>query len=118
MKLGQVVKAGDVIGNGGNSGRSTAPHLHFELRYSGNAIDPNEIFDFKENEIISSTYVINHKTFAYLEEANKIRYHVIRSGDTLSGLSYRYGVSVSKMCTLNGISRNSILRIGQRVRIN
>ncbi len=118
MKLGQVVKAGDVIGNGGNSGRSTAPHLHFELRYSGNAIDPNEIFDFEENGIISSTYVINHKTFAYLEEANKIRYHVIRSGDTLSGLSYRYGVSVSKMCSLNGISRNSILRIGQRVRIN
>lgn len=118
MKLGQVVKAGDVIGNGGNSGRSTAPHLHFELRYSGNAINPNEIFDFKENKIISSTYVINHKTFAYLEEANKIRYHVIRSGDTLSGLSYRYGVSVSKMCSLNGISRNSILRIGQRVRVN
>ena len=118
MKLGQVVKAGDVIGNGGNSGRSTAPHLHFELRYSGNAIDPNEIFDFEENGIISSTYVINHKTFAYLEEANKIRYHVIRSGDTLSGLSYRYGVSVSKMGSLNGISRNSILRIGQRVRIN
>lgn len=118
MKLGQEVTAGDIIGKGGNSGRSTAPHLHFELRYSGNAIDPNEIFDFKENEIISSTYVINHHTFAYLEEANKIRYHVIRSGDTLSGLSYRYGVSINKMCSLNGIGRNSILRIGQRVRIN
>jgi murein DD-endopeptidase MepM/ murein hydrolase activator NlpD len=118
MKLGDEVKAGDIIGKGGNSGRSTAPHLHFELRYSGNAIDPNQIFDFKENKIISSKYIINHNTFAYLEEANKIRYHVIRSGDTLSGLSYRYGVSVSRMCSLNGISRNSILRIGQRVRIN
>ncbi len=118
VKLGEEVRAGDVIGKGGNSGRSTAPHLHFELRYSGNAIDPNQIFDFKENKIISSKYIINHSTFAYLEEANKIRYHVIRSGDTLSGLSYRYGVSVSKMCSLNGISRNSILRIGQRVRIN
>jgi murein DD-endopeptidase MepM/ murein hydrolase activator NlpD len=117
-KLGEEVKAGDIIGKGGNSGRSTAPHLHFELRYSGNAIDPNQIFDFKENKIISSTYIINHNTFAYLEEANKIRYHVIRSGDTLSGLSYRYGVSISKMCSLSGISRNSILRIGQRVRIN
>jgi len=118
MKLGQVVKAGDIIGKGGNSGRSTAPHLHFELRYSGNAIDPNEIFNFKENKIISSTYAVNHQTFTYLEEANKIRYHVIRSGDTLSGLSYRYGVSINKMCSLNGIGRNSILRIGQRVRIN
>ncbi len=117
-KLGEEVKAGDIIGKGGNSGRSTAPHLHFELRYSGNAINPNRIFDFKENKIISSSYIINHNTFAYLEEANKIRHHVIRSGDTLSGLSYRYGVSVTKMCRLNGISRNSILRIGQRVRIN
>ena len=118
IKLGDEVKAGDIIGKGGNSGRSTAPHLHFELRYSGNAIDPNEIFDFRENKIISPTYLINHNTFAYLEEANKIRYHVIRSGDTLSGLSYRYGVSINKMCSINGIRRNSILRIGQRVRIN
>lgn len=118
VKLGQEVKAGEIIGKGGNSGRSTAPHLHFELRYSGNAIDPNEIFDFRENRIISSSYIVNNKTFAYLEEANKIRYHVIRSGDTLSGLSYRYGVSINKMCSLNGISRNSILKIGQRVRVN
>jgi murein DD-endopeptidase MepM/ murein hydrolase activator NlpD len=118
VKLGQELKAGDIIGNGGNSGRSTAPHLHFEIRYSGNAIDPNEIFDFKDNAIIRSSYIIDHGSFAYLEEANKIRYHVIRSGDTLSGLSYRYGVSINKMCQLNGIRRSSILRIGQRVRIN
>jgi hypothetical protein len=118
VKLGQKIKAGDVIGKGGNSGRSTAPHLHFEIRYSGDAINPNVLFDFKNNTIIDSKYTINHGSFEYLEEANKIRYHVIRSGDTLSGLSYRYGVSVNKMCSLSGISRNSILRIGQRVRIN
>jgi len=118
VKLGQELKAGDIIGKGGNSGRSTAPHLHFEIRYAGNAIDPNEIYDFKNNTIVHSSYMINHASFAYLEEANKIRYHVIRSGDTLSGLSYRYGVSINKMCRLSGISRNSILRIGQRVRIN
>lgn len=118
VKLGQELKAGDIIGKGGNSGRSTAPHLHFEIRYAGNAIDPNEIYDFKNNTIIHSSYMINHASFAYLEEANKIRYHVIRSGDTLSGLSYKYGVSINKMCHLNGISRNSILRIGQRMRIN
>ena len=118
VKLGQEVEAGEVIGQGGNSGRSTAAHLHFEIRYSGNAINPNELFDFKENAIISSKYIVNPASFSYLEEANKIRYHVIRSGDTLSGLSYRYSVSINRMCSLNGISRNSILRIGQRVRIN
>lgn len=118
VQLGQEVKAGDVIGLGGNSGRSTAPHLHYEIRYYGNAINPNEIFDFEANAIRSDLYTLNPDTFAYLEEANKIRYHVIRRGDTLSGLSYRYGVSIRKMCSMNGISSKSILRIGQRIRIN
>jgi murein DD-endopeptidase MepM/ murein hydrolase activator NlpD len=34
------VQAGQVIGLSGNSGRSTAPHLHFEIRHDGKSIDP------------------------------------------------------------------------------
>ncbi|MGH7529876.1 MAG: peptidoglycan DD-metalloendopeptidase family protein [Gemmatimonadales bacterium] len=37
---GNVVQAGQVIGLSGNSGRSTAPHLHFEIRRDGRSIDP------------------------------------------------------------------------------
>jgi hypothetical protein len=118
VQLAQELKAGDIIGKGGNTGRSTAPHLHFEMRYSGNAIDPNDIFDFSINSLRNIEYIVDMHSFAYLKEANKIRHHVIRRGDTLSGLSYRYGVSVTKMCRINGISSKSILRIGQRVRIN
>jgi hypothetical protein len=118
FNLGEEVKSGEVIGYGGNTGRSTAPHLHFELRYAGNAINPNLVFDFDTNQIRDQEFKIEPDVFAYLEEANKIRYHRVRRGDTLSGIGYRYGVTISKLCRLNGIRRTSILQIGQRIRIN
>ncbi|HKA59979.1 MAG TPA: M23 family metallopeptidase [Gemmatimonadales bacterium] len=40
---GDEVQAGQVIGLSGNSGRSTAPHLHFEVRRDGKAVDPLEL---------------------------------------------------------------------------
>ena len=37
---GDTIQPGDVIGLSGNTGRSTAPHLHFEVRHGGRSIDP------------------------------------------------------------------------------
>lgn len=37
---GEVVRQGDVIGYVGSTGASTGPHLHFELRFDGRAVDP------------------------------------------------------------------------------
>jgi murein DD-endopeptidase MepM/ murein hydrolase activator NlpD len=43
VKRGQVVRQGEKIGTMGNSGRSTGPHLHFELRQYHRFLDPLKI---------------------------------------------------------------------------
>jgi LysM repeat protein len=41
--------------------------------------------------------------------------HRVRSGDTLSGIARRYGVTISQLVAWNDISKNSVLRVGQRL---
>ncbi|GIW52899.1 MAG: hypothetical protein KatS3mg081_2254 [Gemmatimonadales bacterium] len=43
VRAGDVVQAGEVIGLSGSTGRSTAPHLHFEIRRNGQQIDPRSL---------------------------------------------------------------------------
>ena len=57
VKANDFVQAGEPIGLGGNTGRSTGSHLHFEVRFLGAAIDPAEIFDFKEQKLKKFIYI-------------------------------------------------------------
>lgn len=118
VEVGDEIKAGDVIGLGGSTGRSSGPHLHFEFRYQGNPLNPGDIYDFKHNALSADSLTISPETFSYVKEARKIHFHKVRRGDTLSGISRRYGVSMNKICSLNGIRKTSVLRVGQRLRIN
>ena len=137
VKPMQIVKAGTVLGLGGSTGRSTGPHLHFEVRLQYEPFDPEWILDFKDYSLRSSKLYLNKSYFGiwkpnddsqslaykaddslYPEEKkdrNEV-YHTVKKGEDLPTVAAKYKVTSERLKKINKL-QNDYLYPGQTLRI-
>lgn len=139
VETGQTINAGSVIGLGGNTGRSFGSHLHFEMRYLGQALDTEDFVDYQKGELKSNTFTLRksdvehkydlralhsrHKRDVGIARADRKSGKVIkgiyriRPGDTLGAIARRNHTTVKALCKKNHLKPTSILRLGQKLKI-
>ena len=129
VRENQYLKAGDLLGLGGRTGRATTDHLHFETRMLGEAFNPEKLIDFNEGKLICDTFYFHNarieQQLADFRNSNnpiliaseEAVYYFIKSGDTLTSIARMFGTTIKNICVLNNISPQKILKIGTKLMI-
>lgn len=147
VKVDDIVHAGDVIGLSGNTGHSTGPHLHYEVRYHGLSLDPQRLINLDNGDLKQRIMVLKRRYFdstsrydqnfddeflneeddkKALEEKRKkdaeaarkaMVYHKVRNGENLGSIARKYHTTVNAICRLNGLKNANAIRAGKTLRV-
>ncbi len=128
VSQGQFVYSGQPLAIGGNTGNSTGPHLHFEARVGGTAVDPMLLFDFygagrylyQFDDDNSRAVAATPKAPIYTHQSKSLKReetYIVRYGDTLESVARQAGISVMRLCQLNMLQATDPLTVGRMLKL-
>ena len=121
LKVGDQVYPGDIVGLAGNSGRSSAAHLHFEIRYGEVNIDPTTVIDFPHWSLKEGIdqFSMKKATAAHRKIQAKLKnynYYIVKQGDSQGDVANWFNISIESLCRINNLKPGAPLKAGQKLR--